>query len=78
VKPDRKALVSWSSGKDSAWALHRIQSAGDPESIDHCGENGEFHTFVDPAPCFAESISCRVEGTVERDGFAFADLVPTT
>jgi uncharacterized protein (TIGR00290 family) len=27
----KKALVSWSSGKDSAWVLHRMQQAGEYE-----------------------------------------------
>lgn len=27
-RPRARALVSWSSGKDSAWALHEIRSAG--------------------------------------------------
>jgi uncharacterized protein (TIGR00290 family) len=28
-----KALVAWSSGKDSAWALHEVQRAGDVEVV---------------------------------------------
>jgi diphthamide synthase (EF-2-diphthine--ammonia ligase) len=28
-----KALVSWSSGKDAAWALHEVRRAGDYEVI---------------------------------------------
>jgi uncharacterized protein (TIGR00290 family) len=28
-----KALIAWSSGKDSAWALHQIRSAGDYEVV---------------------------------------------
>jgi uncharacterized protein (TIGR00290 family) len=28
-----KALIAWSSGKDSAWALHKIRSAGDYEVV---------------------------------------------
>lgn len=28
-----KALLSWSSGKDSAWALHEVQQAGDCEVV---------------------------------------------
>ena len=28
-----KALVAWSSGKDSAWALHEVRRAGDLEII---------------------------------------------
>src|SRR2546423_14577552 len=28
-----KALIAWSSGKDSAWALHEIRRAGDVEIV---------------------------------------------
>jgi diphthamide synthase (EF-2-diphthine--ammonia ligase) len=28
-----KALVSWSSGKDSAWALHAVRARGDIEVV---------------------------------------------
>jgi uncharacterized protein (TIGR00290 family) len=28
-----KALIAWSSGKDSAWALHKVRSAGDYEIV---------------------------------------------
>ncbi len=47
-----------------------------PESVDPCGENGEFHTFVWDSPLFAEPIAVERGGIVERDGFVFADLVP--
>ena len=47
-----------------------------PRGIDPCGENGEFHTFVCAGPMFAAEVAVRVGETVERDGFAFADLLP--
>src|SRR4051794_29859127 len=28
-----KALIAWSSGKDSAWALHKVRKAGDYEVV---------------------------------------------
>ena len=31
--PVPKALVAWSSGKDSAWALHEVRQAGDVEVV---------------------------------------------
>lgn len=31
--PRPKALVAWSSGKDSAWALHEVQRAGEVEVV---------------------------------------------
>jgi len=47
-----------------------------PPSVDPCGENGEFHTFVSEGPHFAHPVRV-VEGeVVERDGFVFADLLP--
>ena len=47
-----------------------------PHGIDPCGENGEFHTFVSAGPMIAAEVAVRVGETVERDGFAFADLLP--
>jgi diphthamide synthase (EF-2-diphthine--ammonia ligase) len=47
-----------------------------PRGIDPCGENGEFHTFVSAGPMLAAEVAVRVGETIERDGFAFADLLP--
>jgi uncharacterized protein (TIGR00290 family) len=47
-----------------------------PGGIDSCGENGEFHSFVSAGPMLSRKIPVRVGGTVEREGFAFADLLP--
>jgi uncharacterized protein (TIGR00290 family) len=47
-----------------------------PAGIDPCGENGEFHTFVSAGPMLARKVPIRVGDTVERDGFAYADLLP--
>ena len=47
-----------------------------PSDTDPCGENGEFHSFVSAGPMLSRKIAVRVGETVERDGFAFADLVP--
>jgi uncharacterized protein (TIGR00290 family) len=46
-----------------------------PGSVDPCGENGEFHTFVYDGPIFAEPIDVRLGETVIRDGFVFQDLI---
>jgi uncharacterized protein (TIGR00290 family) len=46
-----------------------------PKGVDPCGENGEFHTFVAAGPMMKGRIAVRVGETVERDGFAYADLV---
>ncbi len=64
-----KTLLSWSSGKDSAWALYQLQ-------VDPCGENGEFHSFAFAGPMFCSDIPFSVGDTVERDGFVFTDLLP--
>jgi uncharacterized protein (TIGR00290 family) len=47
-----------------------------PPSVDPCGENGEFHTFVYDSPVFSSPLSVRTGEIVERDGFVFADVVP--
>jgi uncharacterized protein (TIGR00290 family) len=47
-----------------------------PEGIDPCGENGEFHSFVSAGPMLSRKIPVSVGETVEREGFAFADLMP--
>jgi uncharacterized protein (TIGR00290 family) len=63
----------------SAFAGKRFDSAllaELPSGIDPCGENGEFHSFVSAGPMLKRRIDVRVGETVERDGFAFADLVP--
>lgn len=49
-----------------------------PDSVDPCGENGEFHTFVFDGPMFADPIDVVNGEIVERDGFVFADVMPRT
>jgi uncharacterized protein (TIGR00290 family) len=49
-----------------------------PPATDPCGENGEFHTCVVAGPMFDAKISVNVGETVERDGFAYADLLPAS
>jgi uncharacterized protein (TIGR00290 family) len=46
-----------------------------PDGVDPCGENGEFHSFVAAGPMLSRKIPISVGETVEREGFAFADLV---
>jgi len=48
-----------------------------PEHVDPCGENGEFHTFVIDGPGFSYPLEVKVGDVVERDGFVFADVIPT-
>ena len=47
-----------------------------PAGVDPCGENGEFHTVVTAGPIFAAPIATSVGEIEERDGFAFADILP--
>jgi uncharacterized protein (TIGR00290 family) len=46
-----------------------------PPTVDPCGENGEFHTFVHAGPIFTAPIEIELGEVVERDGFAFQDLL---
>jgi uncharacterized protein (TIGR00290 family) len=46
-----------------------------PSTVDPCGENGEFHTFVYEAPVFDRPIDVKLGSIVERDGFVFADVL---
>lgn len=48
-----------------------------PDSVDPCGENGEFHTLVVDGPGFSYPLDVAVGEIVERDGFVFADVSPT-
>lgn len=49
-----------------------------PDHVDPCGERGEFHTFVTDGPMFAHAIVVVRGEVVEREGFVFADLLPST
>lgn len=48
-----------------------------PDGSDPCGENGEFHMFVVDGPGFSYPLDVAVGEVVERDGFVFADVIPT-
>ncbi|MBI1313704.1 diphthine--ammonia ligase [bacterium] len=48
-----------------------------PDTVDPCGENGEFHSFVYDGPDFSVPISVRT-GESRRDGqFVFRDIIPS-
>ena len=47
-----------------------------PSSVDPCGENGEFHTFVYDGPMFSRPVATQRGVVVERSGFWFCDLIP--
>jgi len=48
-----------------------------PESVDPCGENGEFHTCVYAGPMFNQEIPLLLGERVQRDGFCFCDVMPS-
>ena len=59
-----------------------------PESVDPCGENGEFHTFCYDGPIFSQPIKFHLGEKVlrhydspngkenEKTGYWFIDLIP--
>ena len=48
-----------------------------PDSVDRCGENGEFHSFVHDGPIFREPLAVERGEVVLRDErFYFCDLLP--
>jgi uncharacterized protein (TIGR00290 family) len=46
-----------------------------PGDVDPCGENGEFHTCVVASPIFTRRLAVTPGERVERDGYAYCDLV---
>jgi uncharacterized protein (TIGR00290 family) len=46
-----------------------------PAGIDPCGENGEFHTCVVASPIFTRRLAVTPGERVQRDGYAYCDLV---
>jgi diphthamide synthase (EF-2-diphthine--ammonia ligase) len=49
-----------------------------PESVDPCGENGEFHTLVFEGPIFTRPLRVEVGEVVSRAGFVFCDVLTKT
>jgi uncharacterized protein (TIGR00290 family) len=46
-----------------------------PARVDPCGENGEFHSFVNGGAMFDRTIPVTAGEIVEREGFVFADFL---
>jgi uncharacterized protein (TIGR00290 family) len=60
-----------------AWAGRRFDDdflKQVPDTVDPCGERGEFHTFAFAGPMLRAPLSTRVSAVTERDGFAYADV----
>jgi uncharacterized protein (TIGR00290 family) len=72
VTVDRAKLDSSFAGRSFDQAL----LADLPAGIDPCGENGEFHTCVVAGPMFSHRIEVTSGEVVERNGFAYCDLLP--
>jgi len=68
---DPKQLPATFAGRDFDGAL----LSDLPDSVDPCGERGEFHTFVYAGPMFKSSIPLEEGEVVHRDGFVYADFV---
>jgi uncharacterized protein (TIGR00290 family) len=68
---DLKHLDASFAGRDFDQSLLRDL----PPAVDPCGERGEFHTFVYDGPMFQQPIACRHDHTVEREGYAYAELL---
>lgn len=48
-----------------------------PPTVDPCGENGEFHSFVTDGPVFARGVAYEIGQSVLRENrFCFCDLTP--
>ena len=66
----KKLPVSFAGRRFDSALLDALPAGADP-----CGENGEFHSFVSAGPMLTGRVAVKVGETVERDGFAFADLL---
>ena len=66
----KKLPAEFAGRKFDAWLLADL-----PGGVDPCGENGEFHTCVVAGPMFAQGLAVKTGERVERDGYAYCDLV---
>jgi uncharacterized protein (TIGR00290 family) len=69
---DLKRLPSHFAGRK--WSRGLLKEF--PQDCDPCGENGEIHTVVVGGPMFTKSIPIKIGEIVERNGFAYADIIP--
>ena len=70
---DSRQLDASFVGRDFDSALLRDL----PSTADPCGERGEFHSCVYDGPMFSRSIALESGEIVNRDGFIYADFMPT-
>jgi diphthamide synthase (EF-2-diphthine--ammonia ligase) len=69
---DLKKLPARCAGRK--WSRELI--AEFPKGTDPCGENGEMHTVSVGGPMFLKPIKVTVGEILERNGFAYADIIP--
>jgi diphthamide synthase (EF-2-diphthine--ammonia ligase) len=69
---DSKQLKAAFAGREFDHAL----LAELPLTVDPCGENGEFHTFVYDGPMFQSPIVVEPGEVRDVNGFVYADLIP--
>lgn len=71
---DTKALPMSFAGR----IIDRTLSNDLPETVDACGENGEYHSFTYAGPLFHRQIGFEVGEKVLRDNrFYYCDVLPT-
>jgi uncharacterized protein (TIGR00290 family) len=77
-----KAIITCVDGQhlDGSFVGRRFDEqflADLPPSVDPCGENGEFHTFVYDGPIFSHGVGyTRGETVLRDDHFYYCDLLP--
>ena len=81
IKLGFKAIVTCVDGKilDKAFVGREINDEflnRLPGSVDPCGENGEFHSFVFDGPIFKKRVLFSTGEVVKRGSFYFCDLIP--
>ena len=59
---------------DRSFAGKRFEDCRFPETVDPCGERGEFHSCVTAGPMFSGPIATNTGEVLERDGFVFCDV----
>ena len=84
VASDFKAVITCVDtqaldGKFAGRAFDESFLAELPPSVDPCGENGEYHSFVYDGPIFATGIACKPGEVVLRNGrFCYCDMLPAS
>jgi uncharacterized protein (TIGR00290 family) len=69
---DLKKLPATFAGR--RWSRDLLREL--PSGVDPCGENGEIHTVVAGGPMFEKRIAVEIGEVVQRNGFAYADVIP--